>query len=213
VTIALGALAAILALTDWYTVAVGRRRIEAWAKPATMLLVTAATLSAGAFDQPAGRWLVAALLLGLVGDVALLGDDASRFVVGLVAFMLGHLAYIVCFIALGVSDGWWMVGGSAVVIVALVAGRGILPGAARTGGRGLASAVATYMAVIGAMTITGWATGAPLVAVGTMTFVASDLTLALARFVPPPRSWGRVVVMVTYHLGQALIAAGVLLAV
>jgi uncharacterized membrane protein YhhN len=47
------------------------------------------------------------------------------------------------------------------------------------------------------------------VPLGATVFVASDTTLAVNRFVRPlPRA--DVVVMVTYHVGQALIVLGVL---
>ena len=76
-------------------------------------------------------------------------------------------------------------------------------------GRGWRVAVAAYMAVIGAMAVTGWATGRPLVGVGASLFVVSDTVLAMGKFVAE-RRWGPVVVIVTYHLAQALIVAGLL---
>lgn len=209
--LALAGATGLLAVVDWYAVIRGRRGLERWAKPATLLAMTATAIAAGAVDHTAGRWLVVALLLGTVGDVALLGRGVRRFVAGLAAFLLGHLAYLACFVALGVAESWWVVGGAAVVVLSIVAARDVLPGARRAGGPGLAGAVAAYMTVIGAMTVTGWATGQPLVALGTAVFVVSDTTLALDRFVEE-RPWARPVVMVTYHAGQALIAAGVLIA-
>jgi len=209
--VALGVLAGLLALVDWYAVVRDRRELETWAKPATLAGLTATTVAAGALDASAGRWLVAALLLGLLGDVALLGRSNRRFLLGLIAFLLGHLAYVVCFLVLGVEEGWWMVVGAGVVVVAFLVGREVLPAAVAHGGKGFGAAVATYMCVIGATTVTGWATALPLVAAGTAVFVASDTTLALDRFVAA-RPHGRIAVMVTYHVGQALIAAGVLLA-
>jgi uncharacterized membrane protein YhhN len=65
--------------------------------------------------------------------------------------------------------------------------------------------------VIGAMLIIAFDTGEPLIAVGASVFAASDSVLAVNRFVSP-RPWAPVAVMVTYHVGQALIVAGVLAA-
>ena len=59
------------------------------------------------------------------------------------------------------------------------------------------------------MAVTGWATGRPLVGLGASLFVVSDTVLAMGRFVQA-RRWTSVVVMVTYHLAQALIVAGLL---
>ena len=63
--------------------------------------------------------------------------------------------------------------------------------------------------VIGAMVIVAFDTGEPLIALGATVFAASDSVLAVDRFVAP-RPWAPLVVMVTYHVGQALIVAGVL---
>ena len=63
--------------------------------------------------------------------------------------------------------------------------------------------------MIGAMAVLGWATGRPLVGLGASLFVVSDTVLAMGRFVQD-RRWTHVVVMVTYHLAQALIMAGLL---
>jgi uncharacterized membrane protein YhhN len=154
---------------------------------------------------------VVALLLGLVGDVALLGSDLSRFRVGLAAFLLGHLAYVACFAGLGLTFPAWSWSGLLVLAGTLLATRRVLPATYRLEGLGLALPVAVYTAVIAAMLLCAWWTGEPLVAAGASVFVVSDATLAVDRFVAPlPRA--KLVVMVTYHVGQALIAAGVLAA-
>jgi uncharacterized membrane protein YhhN len=50
-----------------------------------------------------------------------------------------------------------------------------------------------------------------LVALGATVFVVSDATLSIDRFVRPiPHA--RLILMITYHVGQALIVAGVLAA-
>ena len=69
--------------------------------------------------------------------------------------------------------------------------------------------VAAYMGVIGAMGVTGWATGRFRVGLGTALFVTSDTLLALNRFVAA-RAHARLAVMVTYHLAQVLIVVGLL---
>ena len=195
---------------DWWAVWHQRHDVERLAKPAAMVGLLSVALLAGATDSTTGRWLALALLLGLVGDVLLLEDTPSRFVGGLAAFLVGHLAYVASFVAVGLDRpalGWI---GAAVLLVALVVGRRILPGALAQGGLGLAVPVAVYMAVIGAMALLGWATGRPLVGLGASLFVVSDTVLAMGRFVQD-RRYTHVAVMVTYHLAQALIVAGLLL--
>lgn len=202
--------AASAALANWWAAAVGRRAVEVVAKPLTMVGLVGAVLALGAGDHPPGRWLLAALLLCLIGDVALLGDSSARFLGGLTAFLLGHVAYVLTFVSIG--HPWqvgWVTVGALTVVVSLVAGRAILPSVLRSDGPALAVPVAAYMLVIGAMAVTGWGTGLLLVGLGVSLFVVSDTMLAIDRFVAP-RPRGHLVVMVTYHLAQALIVLGVL---
>ena len=95
--------------------------------------------------------------------------------------------------------------------VCLLATRQVAPATYLRGGLALAVPVALYTVVIGAMLILAFDTGGPLIAVGATVFAASDSILAVDRFVQP-RPWAHVLVMVTYHVGQALIVAGVLAA-
>ena len=61
------------------------------------------------------------------------------------------------------------------------------------------------------MVVVAFGTGAVAVAVGGFLFYVSDAVLGWTRFVRDiPR--GRLTVMVTYHLGQALLVLGILLA-
>jgi uncharacterized membrane protein YhhN len=201
----------LLALVDWYAVARDDRRTETWAKPAVLVSLVAVALVLGAADSTAGRWLLVALVFGLLGDIALLSESLPRFRAGLWAFLVGHLAYVVCFVALGLDRPAWSWLGLVVLAGALVATRGVVPATHRLAGRQLSGPVAVYSAVIGAMLVLAWLTGEPLVALGAAVFVTSDATLSVNRFVRPiPHA--RLLLMVTYQVGQGLIVAGVLAA-
>lgn len=198
-----------LALIDWTAVARHDRRTETWAKPATLIALLGVAATLGATDRPGGGWLLVALAFGLLGDVLLLSDTVTRFQAGLGAFLLGHLAYLACFVGVGLDEGTWALVGTLVTAAALVVARGVLPATQRSDGAALSVPVAVYMAVISAMTIAAWATGEWLIALGASVFLASDTILAVNRFVRP-MTWARVAVMMTYHVGQALIVLGVL---
>ena len=200
--------AAIMATNLWAVVR-DRRDVERITKPTAMLALLAVAALAGAGDTASGRWLLAALVFGLIGDVMLLGASSKRFVAGLSAFLVGHLFFVASFATAGMERPGWGWFGLAVLSASLAVGRGILPGARAAGGPTLTIAVAAYMLVIGAMAVTGWATGLLLVGLGVSLFVVSDTVLALGRFVEP-RSWTRPVTMLTYHGAQALIVVGLL---
>ena len=201
---------AVAAPLDWWSVAVRGRRREWVLKPLVLALLIVSAWLLGAPDSTAGWWLLTALGLSLVGDVALLSDSDPRFVVGLGSFLVAHLAFVVAFAHLGMPRAdLGLVGLALVVVLAAVVGRRVVPAARAEGGPALAGAVAAYMTVIGAMVVTAWATGHPLVALGATVFMVSDAVLALDRFVRA-RRFGSLAVMVSYHLGQVLIVLGVL---
>jgi uncharacterized membrane protein YhhN len=205
------ALPAVFALVDWYAVSREDRQTETWAKPATLVALIVAALVLGATDSSAGLWLLAALVFGLIGDVLLLGDSDARFRSGLASFLVGHLLFVVSFVVLGLDQPGWLWIAWLVLFACLIATRRVVPATFLRGGRALAFPVAGYTVVIGAMLIIAFDTGEPLIALGAAVFAASDSILAVDRFVSP-RPWAPVAVMVTYHVGQALIVAGVLAA-
>ncbi|MGH3334195.1 MAG: lysoplasmalogenase family protein, partial [Nocardioides sp.] len=100
---AIWVLPACFALVDWYAVARDDRRTEVWAKPLVLASLIVAAVVLGATETAAGIWLLVALVFGLLGDVALLSDSLPRFRAGVLAFLVGHLAYLVCFASLGLT--------------------------------------------------------------------------------------------------------------
>ena len=186
----------------------GRRAVEIWAKPLTMALLVGVAATAGDPSGDVRVWLVVGAALGLVGDVALLGDSEPAFMVGLGAFALGHLAYAVAAVSIGFDIRWAIPG--IVFMAVLLAFRfvtRIVPGRARRRRCRLAGAVVFYACVISAMVITAWGTGAWLAGVGAIAFAVSDWVLGHQRFVGPLPG-GRLSVIVPYHVGQALLIVG-----
>jgi uncharacterized membrane protein YhhN len=206
---------AALAILNWGAVSRHWLRVEWWTKLLTMVALVATVVVAGALDEVPGRWLVVALVFGLVGDVALLGETERRFLAGVAAFFVGHLAYLVCFTRLGLPvPGWWWL--AIVVLLAIgIPTRSVVPAAWRHAGARVAIPLAAYTLVIAAMTLVAFLTGEPLIAAGATLFVLSDsliaLTLARSDFAQPHGS-AHLAIMVTYHASQALLATGVLLA-
>lgn len=207
--IALLVAAGVVAAANWWAVADGgsRRAIAVTKLGATTILIALAAV-AGSMDATTRGFLVAAVVLGLVGDAALLGDSTNRFLAGLSAFALGHLAYVVAALLVGVS--WLRALGAIPFLVVLLGFRFLsrtVPGAAAAGGAVMRTAVVGYAAIISAMVVTATGTPNPLAALGAMSFAVSDWMIGHGRFVGPIRH-ERVAIMVTYHLGQALLILG-----
>jgi len=208
----LAAVLALFAVTDWVAVWRDNRRVEAVAKPLVMVALGALALALGAGGTGRGGLILIALFFGLVGDVFLLRDTEFRFMAGLVAFLLGHLAYVGAFLSIRYVPLFGVLGAVVVLVVIWTAGRRILRAVARDEPR-LGPYVSAYMVVIAAMVVTAWATGLLLVALGGTVFMVSDTLLALDRFARPATvtwRWARTTVMVTYHVGQVLMVVGAL---
>ena len=202
---ALLALPRLIALADWVAVAVDRRPLEYVLKPATMVALGAVVL---ALDLPGCQlrwWYLAAIILSLAGDVFLMLPESAMnpelsFVAGLGSFLVAHVLYVVGMVLLGVSGGWLVIGTVAAVLVIVTVGRRVIAGARATDRR-LFAPVMAYVVVIAVMIATSFGTGIIVGIVGALLFGFSDSVIGWTRFLRDfPHS--RVVVMVTYHLGQ-----------
>jgi alkenylglycerophosphocholine hydrolase len=132
-------------------------------------------------------WIDAGIALSIVGDIALLSSGKGAFLVGLGAFLLAHLAYVVAFAPLAVWSPH-----VAVVAVATLTATALVLRAIWAGAAGLHAPTIAYGLVISAMVIAASATlGGPLAASATLAaggatfFYASDASLALNRFRRP----------------------------
>lgn len=202
------ALAVVLAVLDWWAAETKRVPIEAIAKPLVIVLLIGVALTLTATSELARGLVVAALICSLVGDVALLRPNvATFFAVGLAAFLVAHLGYIGAMI-LDVGDpSVGLVLAVAATAIVAVGGWQIgwrLIRAVRGARPELATPVGAYVAVISLMVVATWATGRPAAILGSLAFYASDSLLGWDRFVRPlpHRS---LLVMSTYHVGQALL--------
>ncbi len=154
------AIAVIAAVVDWVAVWVGGvngRRVERIAKPAVLVALLGAALTAHAWTpeaQAARPWLVLGLVASLAGDVLLL--PPGRFVPGLLAFLVAHVAYLVAFLQLPGEVPWLVVGIVAAAVLVMTVGRVLVRAAAPAG---LAGPVAAYLVAITLMAVAATRTG------------------------------------------------------
>ena len=205
----LGAVTALLAIASapW---ALDRPWLNFAFKPLATLCVIAWAALGRSDDGLVKRWIVIGLVFSLAGDVALLWP-VQGFLVGLVAFLLGHLSYLVGltrrvkFLASPPAFGAW-----AIVAASVLASlwHGVPPE--------LRVPVLVYVTALAAMAAQAssvwlarraqpdaarWRT----VAIGAARFVLSDAILATDKFVggiPMPTLFN----LSTYWLGQWFIA-------
>lgn len=173
-------------------------------KPMTLVAIVGLVLVAGAPDD-LYRWgVLGGLLLSLVGDVFLMLRPA-RFIPGLCAFLLAHLAYVAAFASRIDMLAW------PPAVAAILAGAGMLA-LLWTGLGRLRWPVTLYVAAIAAMVATSVsaATAMPdpgrlAAAAGAALFLGSDACLGYARFRRRfPAAQG--LILGSYYCAQALIA-------
>lgn len=183
------------AVIDWIAVARDWRRVEYVAKPLTLL----ALMGYAATGSSPSAWLMAALAFSLVGDVCLM-LPADLFAAGLLAFLLGHIAYVVDFDVPARERLVWF------LVTVIVASPVVVRIVRSVGDSMLRSAVGLYIGVISLMVASALALGDLRAVIGAVLFFASDGILAWNRFVRQFR-WARPAIMITYHLGQLGLAA------
>lgn len=164
--------------------------------------------------QIASVLLVLALIFSALGDYFLAFEGDKNFVLGLSAFLTGHLFYVACFICFITADSVQMpnkIGGSLILVIFAVGAFSWL----RPSLGGMKLPVAAYVSVISLMGVAailapfvgGW------VVLGAILFMLSDTLIAADRFKEPlpyiaphigEAIWG------TYIAAQYLITLGIL---
>ncbi len=196
------AVTAAVAIADWVAVIGSKRRLEYVAKPAVMAgLIAVALLIKPASDVERAFFIVA-LALGLVSDVFLMLPQ-DLFVLGLVAALVEHLAYIAGFRARTLDVGLLLIA-LAVAVVSAAVFVPVYYRALRRKRPGLIPPVLAYVAVFVVMVASAGGTGSLIALGGALLFFYSDALLAWYRFVAP-LSWGRPANIIAYHAGQALL--------
>jgi uncharacterized membrane protein YhhN len=147
-------------------------------------------------------FFVVALGLGLASDVFLMLPQ-DMFLMGLAAALVEHLSYIAGFRAREFQFAPFVIA----TIIALVSCAAFLPTivrAVRKNQPKLFVPVIAYVVVFVVMVASAGGTGSLVAVTGALLFFYSDALLAWYRFVRP-LSWGRMVNIVAYHAGQALL--------
>jgi uncharacterized membrane protein YhhN len=208
----------LLAVLNWISVDKKIKRLEYITKPAVML---ALLWWFGVNVELGGQaiWFSLGLIFCLAGDIFLM-LPRDMFIFGLLSFLLGHVCYI-----FGLNDQApytnWLGLITAVLLSVYMAWLypSLVRGLNQKGKANLRIPVLIYALVISLMVYSailtwsrpGWPDLAALsVSLGALSFYSSDSILAWDRFVRH-LAHGRLITMVTYHLGQFGIILGAIL--
>lgn len=169
-----------------------KSQLGSWlTKPLAALGFVLLGLSRATYQSPYDLPLVIGLCLCMGGDVLLIPKRRAAFAAGILSFLLGHVAFVVAFLQLGVAKGVAVAAFALLLLPAILVLRWLLPHAGN-----LRAAVVAYVVVITSMVATAFAAAhaAPWgVYVGAVMFYFSDLAVARERFVHSSfvnRLWG-----------------------
>ncbi len=202
--IACGVCVAFLLVAEWRESPLGR-----WAiKPLASTCFLAAAFVVGALETTYGRCVLAALALCWLGDLLLIPRRKGTFLVGLFAFLFGHVGYCTAFVVRGIDGAW--AGGAAAALL-LVSGL-VLRWLSPQVDRGMRVPVALYVVVISTMVAlaagTVGALGTPLILAGATSFLVSDIVVARDRFVRPGFV-NQAILLPLYYAAQVMLASTV----
>jgi uncharacterized membrane protein YhhN len=162
---------------------------------------------------PYQSWIVVGLVLGAIGDAALLGRSSRAFLGGLAAFLAGHLAYVIALAQLE-SPAYWVVYAGRIGLLAMFGGVLVLNWLWQHLGA-MKLPVVVYVVAIVAMVVGAFAVhstgGLPsperdYLAIGAALFFLSDLAVARERFMTRDFK-NKLLGLPAYFLAQLLIAS------
>ena len=211
-------LALVAALLEAIAVQKKIAKLEFFAKPAVMIFLLICLYGTTGLRGHT-FWFGLGILFSLAGDIALLSPSDRMFMLGLIAFLLTHIFYLIGFKNELLTFTPW-----STILILFIYVNGVrllrrIVSAMQANGQGaLSIPVIAYGLVISLMLYAAmttmydpvWKTSAAvLVSAGAFLFWISDLILAWNKFVSSTKI-GRLPSIVAYHLGQIGLIAGVI---
>lgn len=206
---------AVVFVAELIVITLNLTQLNVVVKPLIMIALAAYYLAS---TQQRSTLFLAAIFFCWVGDVLLLFKPELFFIAGLVAFLTGHVLYILCYQRMRLSESKNPLLGPQKVRFALpiiLAGTGLVVVLFPVLGD-LKIPVMVYALVITIMALQalfrfGYTTNKSfaLVFIGAILFMVSDSLLAINKFLMPIQ-FASLFIMTTYMVAQYLIVEGVM---
>lgn len=190
----------------------GNGKTDRCTKPFLMPLLALAYWLATRGSENFELYLVIALACGFLGDAFLLGTSDKLFTCGLLAFLAGHIFYILLFMGQtdlsAVAPLWRILPVVLYVLLLVLIAKKLYPSLEKKDKPGVsvymaAILVMSYAALLFAVSGHSWFPFA-----GSLLFVVSDTMLAFQNFKFRSTPFSRVAIMTTYLLAQTFITFG-----
>ncbi len=168
-------------------------------KPLVISLLIGTLLLLDSSQSESKYLIVVGLCFGLLGDIFLMGPKVN-FIGGLASFLVGHVFYIWAFALEFKSITAFLVGLVISVVGLAAVGRPIVRTIVKREKK-LVVPVIVYELAVSSMFAVALSTRSLASGIGSFLFLISDGILGYDRFVKKLH-YGRLVIIVTYHLGQ-----------
>ncbi|MCM3627890.1 lysoplasmalogenase [Paenibacillus glycanilyticus] len=166
-----------------------------------ILIIAYAYLQSAGNGKRFQRILLAGLVFCIIGDVTL-----DHFIVGLSAFLIGHLFYLSGFFSQWKFSVWRAATILPIGVYAVYMGNELLDALAKSGDGSLKGPVLVYVTAISLMGWSAMMSGNVWAVAGALLFMASDSVLAWNKFVSEVAG-SDILIMTTYYAAQFCIAA------
>lgn len=186
-----------------HAIRVGDRTKEVMSKTAASAAFVILGVVRWSAGNPIDTWLIAALVLCAAGDLCLLWG--RTFDLGLICFLIGHLAYVAGFAAALPLRSWPILILIPIVVAAAIASRWLWPHLGRRRTSVTAYIVTISIMVWGGISVLSKGVLPWTAAAGAVLFYLSDLAVARHRFVREDFI-NRAVGLPIYYSGQLLLA-------
>jgi len=179
-------------------------------KPLTLILIILIAILLPAIETRYQIFIIAGLFFSIFGDTFLIFPD-KYFKYGLIAFLIGHICYIIAFtVSTGFHFTLWIF--LPIVILVILYLRIIIPHSGK-----MKIPIIIYIIVIMIMVLMAIerfnslpTNGTLIAAIGAVLFMISDATLALNKFRKPFFS-AEIIILTTYFTAQWLLAMSVII--
>ena len=188
----------------------GRGTLGGWLRLGASVGFVLTGFAAGGLNSRYGRAILVGLFFGWWGDFFLTRSGSAWFMAGLVAFLVGHVAYSCAFVFRKSRPRWAVGAFTAIVVAGIFVAWWLWPHLpaglhAPALAYGLAISVMVALAVGTVPMPGGW-----LIAIGAVIFLVSDVGVAYAFFIQSNRAV-QIGSMLLYYLGQTMLAASIAL--
>ncbi|WP_409346310.1 lysoplasmalogenase [Paenibacillus sp. MBLB4367] len=178
-------------------------------KLAPLVLIWLFAASGSADKSPYRSLLLTGLLFCMTGDAFLLLSGSTWFLLGLLAFLTGHILYIAAFLTRRKRTNRSLLALVPIVLYGIFMAAELHRGMFKdSDSNSMWMPVLAYLIVISVMLLTAVMTGRLGAALGAVCFVVSDSLLAWNKFIGSFTGAG-FLIMLTYFAAQLLIAASV----